>query len=333
MSQQILDLLAKSSAQKPMQFNTLLDETGLLPKTLNMILNSMYASRSINQATVTRNGVEQREVWLTGVVEKAERQHIVINKAYTPPSGHQTMPRRDEKPVIKPVEEPPVIAAPPAEIKTEKVIDMNTEAKPKALLMLEHIELYGEIMIKQLQHYLKDKTIGESFIRGYIDDKRVIVSINSIGKKSYSLAPGMKVKDFYVTRAVKQKSAVEAEYVSPMKKIADALADGTFHEKHQAEKVQLSDIAHPEQNAKPDAPALPNKIDIDAAYQSIPSAAKRKFRIAVTNDRTLMLFGLGFETIELDVEETEMLVDFCDAVSMSLPFSAADQHTVGGKQL
>ena len=97
--EQILSLMTKSHAQAPMQFNSLLDISGLQPDTLNMVLDQMYDARKINQAKVTRAGIEQREVWPVAIVNKANPYRSGVATAPVIPP-----PRRNEAPAIKPVQ-------------------------------------------------------------------------------------------------------------------------------------------------------------------------------------------------------------------------------------
>ena len=79
--EQILSMLAGNSSQQPMQFNALLTISGLQPDTLNMVLDQMYAAHHINQATVKRSGVEQREVWPTGMASNSTTSTVRIGGA------------------------------------------------------------------------------------------------------------------------------------------------------------------------------------------------------------------------------------------------------------
>ncbi len=205
------------------------------------------------------------------------------------------------------IQVPPVVDAP--ETKHEEVSEMNTEIKPKVLQILEYIEANARCTMQEIQTKLNDKMLGESYIKGYIKDHRVIVSKNSVnGKKEFRIALGKKVAEFYGVKVI-----------------------------NKAPKVKVKDI----QESVNAAPELPSTIDIDAVYKNIHTVSvddnKRKFRVAITSDRTLLLFGIQSEPIELDIFESNTLIDFCDAVGLSIPITVpmlgTDSHTVAGKQL
>jgi len=83
----ILALLAGHDSKKPMSFDDLAEKSGLLYATLEMVLEQMHhqVPAPINCAQITRGGKTQWVYWPTGVVEKAERQPIIIGSGKPPP--------------------------------------------------------------------------------------------------------------------------------------------------------------------------------------------------------------------------------------------------------
>lgn len=99
----ILAMLAKSSSQKPMPFADLVNASGLLPATLEMVLEQMAHSvpASINCARVTKDGTTQMVYWPTGVVQTGQ-QGIVINRKKATAAGF-VVPARQPLSTLRPV--------------------------------------------------------------------------------------------------------------------------------------------------------------------------------------------------------------------------------------
>jgi hypothetical protein len=66
--QKILTMLEGCSSAKPMEFDTLIEKTGLLPDTLAMVLAQMQHSlpATINSCIITRAGKSRTVYWPTG---------------------------------------------------------------------------------------------------------------------------------------------------------------------------------------------------------------------------------------------------------------------------
>ena len=189
MSDLILKHLQGTSAQKPISANVLVTETGLLPATVNMMLDNLYTKHEINQATVTRNGITQREVWLTGVFHKIASNDYVINR---------------NKP-ISPEQSTRRIAGKPIEKSPEKIIDKpintaNKTDKSIALQMLEYIELNPKCTTIQMSTALGHVQTTEANIPGYIKRGDVIVTHNEAKKKIFRLRDGITAKVAYENR-------------------------------------------------------------------------------------------------------------------------------------
>lgn len=308
MSQQILDLLKGSSSQKPMPFNVLVDKSGLLPKTLNMILDSMYAQHSINQALVTRNGMQQREVWPTGVIEKAVRQDIVINPNKTPPSGLLTRPyRRDESNFRTSLAAIPDSDAEvektqqPIAIESEKTMNEKTEnTTPKSLLILEYIEAYPGCSSLEITKEVGVQSVN-AYIKFHIKRGNVLIELGHSRHNKYSLKAGMTAKDVY-QGGVRHK---------PMRSV-----DTDLCKKHTDEpsKSTLNNVPTVDKKSSP-ITSLP-AIDMDAVYKE-KLAQPSQFRVAYTSDGCLIILGLQFMPIELDAAQTRELIAYVDDMKLS----------------
>lgn len=304
MSQQILDLLNGSSSQKPMPFNVLVDKSGLLPKTLNMILDTMYAQHSINQAMVTRNGVQQREVWPTGVIEKAVRQDIVINPNKRPPIKpyrHDESSTRTSLPAIPvrnfDIEKPQINAV----VESEKTMNEKPEnTTPKSLLILEYIEAHPGCSSLEITKAVGIGSVN-AYIKFHIKRGNVLIELGHSRHNKYSLKAGMTAKDVY-QGGVRHK---------PMR---SANADLRKKRTDKPSKSTLNNVPTVDKKSSP-ITSLP-AIDMDAVYKE-KTAQPSQFRVAYTSDGCLIILGLQFMPIELDAAQTRELIAYVDDMKLS----------------
>lgn len=286
-----------------MPFNLLVDKSGLLPKTLNMILDTMYAQRSINQAMVTRYGVQQREVWPTGVIEKAVRMDVVINPNKTPPSGHLIRPyRRDESNFRTSlsaipdsdfeVEKNTAIAA----IESEKTMNEKPEnTTPKALLILEFIEANPGCSSLEIAKAVSVQSIN-AYIKFHIKRGNVLIELGHSRHNKYSLKAGMTAKDIYQGGARhKPVRSTDADLRTPH-------ADET-------KKPSLTTGAEKSVGVIQD--------EIQSVFQKEKPAQPSQFRVAYTSDGCLIILGLQFMPIELDAAQTRELIAYVDDMKLS----------------
>lgn len=175
--EQILTILAGTTSQQPMQFNALLTISGLLPDTLNMVLDQMYAAHHINQATVTRSGIMQREVWPTGMAKQLN--------AYAEPSKRVAptpLPRRNETPAIQP---------------KEVTMNINHDEKtPKTLTILKFIEANPVCNSAQISHST-GIVAPRSYIKAHIKRGKVLVTGEGRCDQYLQLAPGQTAQGIY----------------------------------------------------------------------------------------------------------------------------------------
>lgn len=298
MSHQIIKLLKGSSPQNPVQFNALVDKSGLLPKTLTMILDTMYERHSINQAMVTRNGVEQREVWLTGMAEKP----LIIKPSMAPPYR-----RNEAKPIVT-INQPEVqMTALPVKTTSESKADTPvTEAapqsdKPKALAILEFIEFNPGCTSQQIMTALNLQA-PQAYIKFHIKRGNVIVELGHSRQNKYTLKDGMTATEIYgggnrhapIRNAVKAVKPVPAS-IKPSTEISQLI------------EIDATHLAPPHC----DPLVVPSKQIKDT------SAAHPQFRVAYTSDGCLIIMGVQFMPIELDAAQTRELINYVDDMKLS----------------
>lgn len=186
-------MLEGASSQKPMSFNLLIGKSGLMPATLNMILDNLYASHVINQAIVTRGGVAQREVWPTGVTTVIT---YFDNKHRFPPTPP---PRRDEnKPKKLEVNMNSDLQGLDAADITpvDTLLAQAAEQKPRALRILEYIESHPGCTLPQIQKVTNIKA-PRAYINNHIKNKKLLMTVNYGAHNTYKIADGFSANSIY----------------------------------------------------------------------------------------------------------------------------------------
>ena len=202
MHEQILTMIAGSHAQQPMRFNALLDISGLYPDTLNMVLDQMYAAHSINQATVTRSGIMQREVWPTGMAKQVNAYKVPSKRVapVIPP------PRRNEAPAIQP---------------KEVTMNINHDEKtPKALTILKYIEANPNCNSAQISH-ATGIVAPRAYIKAHISRGAVIVAGENRKDIKMQLAQGQTAEGIYGNGYNKAKPAPSAALLAEVQAAHD----------------------------------------------------------------------------------------------------------------
>ena len=178
----ILKQLKGTSSVHHISANVLESATGLSSDDVNTTLDALYEKRIINQATITRNGITYREVWLTGVIQKVPPTQYVIN--------HNKAQKAPPAAVIaEPV--PTIASAKPAAPQDEK---------SWALKLLELIEKHPGITQHEAAQMLNYKYVSTALIQGYIDRGDVTADKNQDGKLTFKLKQGMTAADVYNRR-------------------------------------------------------------------------------------------------------------------------------------
>ncbi|KIO49618.1 hypothetical protein [Nitrosospira sp. NpAV] len=272
--EKILAALKGCNVQSPMSFTELIEKTGIPAMSLIVILQDLFDARAINRATVMRDGLTRVMVWPTGVLPKIPFRQFTINpKKSILPDSDQSQKRITPTPKIE-----------------EKI--MSTE-KSKARIILEIIAKQGTATFKQLTDASGASSVSP-FIKGYIGRGEIIVE-GLPGAKSCRMAPGV---------------TAESLLSEERKKSTTGLLSGEFKKSITETAPASSAPAQAEHVVDTTGMIQPWKPVQPEARTSADVPARPRFRLARTSDQTLMLFGLNAEPIELDLEQTQLLVSF-----------------------
>ncbi len=174
----ILKQLKGTSSVHHISANVLESATGLSSDDVNTTLDALYEKRIINQATITCNGMTDREVWLTGVIAKIPATQYVIN-----PNKKQKTP-------------PALVAEPMPTIASTNMIKPQND-KSWALKLLELIEQCPGITTTDAAKKLNYRYVSTALIPGYIDRGDVIAIKNQQGKMTFRLKEGITAAETY----------------------------------------------------------------------------------------------------------------------------------------
>ena len=292
---QILNLLKGASSQKPIGFWELQAKTGMHVGALDEALDEMYAARQINQATVMRKGITQREVWPTGVV--IPTSYAIANAARvapTPPLRHaEVKPKLMEEtmnPDLKLVD-----AADVARI--DELLAPVAEEKPRSLQVLEYIEAHpgcnNEDISKKFSFsspvsYIKSHVEKQKVRRTYISNRVAVYHIEDGFTAASIYGGGSKNNHGHVRKASKapKVQAYRAEDKGMLATVVD-------------KNLEIKTIAESEE------------YEIPAFLRKSMELENPKLKIAYTNQKTIMLFGLTDSPIELSKADSDELIDFC----------------------
>ncbi|SOD42304.1 hypothetical protein [Nitrosovibrio sp. Nv4] len=296
----ILNLLADSSSQNPMPEAALFLQLDLSAVDYLRVLTELYDARAINRATIHRDGRTEDYLWPTGMISKINygRQYIVS----TPPPSD----RKAEAPITK---------------TQEKQMEQTIS---KTQIMLDLLKKNGSATSKELIAASGAASV-KPYLEGYFK-RGLIVSEGSYSDKVYSLAPGVKPEDL-VPAPRKRATPVSAatspvEVISHTHSLRRTSAKGLGQEfigtcvQCGQEDLTIADlegcpnpigITESEAVIEAVAPLAPEP---EPAKTSQEAPAKSRFRVAITSDQTIMLFGLSTQPIELDREQAKTLAEF-----------------------
>lgn len=304
MHEQILTMLAGSHSQQPMQFNALLDISGLQPDTLDMVLDQMYAAHSINQATVTRSGIMQREVWPTGMAKQVNAYKVPSKRvAPTPP------PRRNETPAIQP-----------------KEITMNInhdEKTPKALTILKYIEANPVCNSAQISH-ATGIVAPRSYIKAHISRGVVIVAGENRKDIKMQLAQGQTAEGIYGNGYNKAKPVPSAALLA---EVQAAHGCTEFSDSYQASGLPVLILTEAEPVGRVGFQPHAEPCSVGNELPTLPLLELAEPLPVVKYDA-----DLGFYPTEL-ITSQPTLQDHIDALFMLLPESASIVITRNDAQL
>lgn len=173
----------------------------------------------------------------------------------------------------------------------EKPVVKNEKSKGR--IMLEIIANKGTASSKELLAASGASAV-KPFIQGYFD-RGLLESSGAWNNKTYALAPGVTPEQ--LLSGGKRESVTKA---------APAKRSEPQHVVHSV--------------AAPDQIGVASELAVDERptkmrFERAPFT--RRFRLARTSDATLMLFGLGDEPIELDADQTNLLVKFVTEGALS----------------
>ena len=164
------------------------------------------------------------------------------------------------------------LAIPP---KKQEQQTMQTE-KSKARVMIEMIAERGKATGKELMAASGASGV-KPFVKTYLERGLIEIS-GDISERSYALAPGVTPEQLLHDGRGKSKKSV-SHYVAPPDLVPEV-------------GKAITHIA----------PA--------SMFMPVEVTEAPRFRLAITSDKTMMLFGLSGSPIELDAEQTQTLVEF-----------------------
>lgn len=187
-----------------------------------------------------------------------------------------------------------VVPTPPcAVLKPQPETTNSTEQKPKALAILEFIEATPDCHVGDISNATKID-FPRSYIKTAIRDGMVVLDTSEQLKTTFRLAPGMTAKSIYGSG--RRKPAPKVIATRPQDKAMLATEAG----KELVEKA---------------AAALEEEYDIPAFLRKKAEPQEGEFgefKVAYTSSGTLMLFGLQYLPVELNVEQTDLLIEYLD---------------------
>lgn len=294
--EKVLQLLKGSDSAKPVSFSALVQKSGLRGDVVATVLDDLCDERMINRAYITQGSLTKLCVWQTSISPK------IRFGQYVP----EPQPTSNRKPEV-------VIVATKTE---EKQMEQKVN---RAQIMLGLLKKNGTATGKELV-----AASGASSVKPYLEgyfNRGLIVSEGRHSDKVYSLAPGVKPEDLVsaprkrATPASAATSPVEVTPPSP----APAPVPAAVEERVQAEVPPLAPTMAPiEIPPVSSVPAtitlsindLPSNFPRSAPIAPVQPTAAPRFRVAITSDQTIMLFGLSLEPIELDREQAKTLAEF-----------------------
>jgi hypothetical protein len=197
---------------------------------------------------------------------------------------------------------------------TNTIKKITNTSENRSLKILRFIEANPGCSHSEIEFGTKI-TGSTGYIKTHIVNGRVIAS-GGARKKTYTLAAGETAESIY-NGGYRIRPKVEATSAPATALHADDIAVPEFLKKEVVETPAAEVAPAPKITFEMEELAHLNKKEIPVASVSVKE--ERKLRLAYTNDKTLMLFGLHYEPIELTKDETEELVDFC--AQMDLTFN------------
>lgn len=340
MSEMVLDLLKGSSAQAPIGFDQLVSETGLLPKTMAAILDSLYAKRVINEAAVTKNGITERVVWLSGVVAPAVRQSLVIHPKKIQLTGQLGLHSQPASAADKVPVDIPLFLRNQQNLREEKAEAVESTEKPapttKVYKALKFIEANPNCSTASISEAIEiDLRNVANCLSIYIKNGDVVVTKHGRSSGTYQLTKP--ADEAYLGKGRYQKKSAnsgepnengqsQTNQAAALDQPANALlewdASGKQNQIGSGAEESTQEAAHTnavatelhEMFEEAFSPLEEFNVSVDRALniEAPKPAESGNFRVAYTNDGCLMLMGLEghFLPIELNAAQTNDLIEF-----------------------
>ncbi len=192
----ILQHLKGATSQDPVTLEQLVEKTGLLPDTINMILDQMsnVVPAVINKVKVIKNGQTKIVVWPTGAIQPPVWRDFRVAASKTPPPKRvETNPHHQPK---EPAMDDTMKAAPAR-------ASAGDAKPPRSLQILRYIEHHPGCSTYEVQKALKI-TAPVCYLKPYIAAGYVVSTQNKIeGRRpsnSIRLAPGITADELYKIR-------------------------------------------------------------------------------------------------------------------------------------
>jgi len=237
------------------------------------------------------------------------------------------------------------------ELKHEEVSEMNTEVQRTVSKMdifnlvmhkgtVKKSWLYEQLCNNDINKKYTQKYTSELVIKGVLKEQNLedgklislgenankFLSQESRGQRPTQYKPKVKAPKFKILSPseLNTKDAVKVEYFNSIDEVSGK------------QNIHFTNFPDPYLEIIA-SEKIAEEAFVSPVCEISQTAEKRRFRVAITSDRTLLLFGIQSEPIELDIFESDTLIEFCDSVGLSIPMTVGmhgtDSHTVAGKQL
>lgn len=324
---EILDLMRGHTGQNPLAFDDLRLKSGMPADELQQLLDAMQTfPAAVVRCRHWKDGVWRDQYWPTGVLPKMSR--AAIHRVAATPASRRP-PRRDE-----------MKTTPLMETNMSNTADeakpVESENKPKSLLMLEYMQIYPNCQGGMLREVANAQTV-DSYLSGYINRGQVIKEKHGHKDARYRLAEGMIPSEIYVppngkkespqaglasshsdsavapAAQLKKPEGVDTQVISPGGKTVDEPVAGNASSEAGAEPSFNGMTCWKNPNTFIEITAFPSRENQPAAHRY---EAPREFKMGATSERTIVFYGLTAEPIELTVKQTEDLILFCSRSRM-----------------
>ena len=282
-AKKIIAMMAGHDSKNPMSFEALVAESGLMPATLQMMLDQMFSTipAQINRAEITRNGVSQFYYWPTGVVNAVDFS-ISKNRPYFPPF------RRSEK---------------AQELKAEQhqqETAMPAPEKSRARIMLEYLADHGHATGKELC-----VSTGTESVKPYLIGpiKRGHILVEKLGPQIrdgnvYRVAPGISRDELLADG--RKKNIPPHKQAEAVAQFSATPAQHTQQSESQTNVVEFKRAEAAPQEEEPAREYTSQDVFLDAAGQlniRLPGKVRMVFPVPDTKRIKAFLSAVDLEAL------------------------------------